>query len=102
MKIVLNKENLEDDVERKFVKQMWHTFFQDSGVTDFTQTFSVDSNLKKEEIAIILKLYSLDGFIFERLSNCSNEEEASLYIETLGPFSTALTMVIDCAESNCF
>jgi hypothetical protein len=57
------------------------------------------SDPEHPHVKAILFIYSLESFLFKRLNEAYREKDASS-IETLGPYSVALTMVINEVQQN--
>jgi hypothetical protein len=64
-------------------------------IDDFNQVLNVDDPNHKD-VKTILFIYTLECFLYKRINKASRDMDASS-IETLGPFTVALTRIINSA-----
>jgi hypothetical protein len=69
------------------------SFLKVSGIDDLSEVPNT-SDPEHSHVKAILLIYSMESFLFQRLNEaCRNKDAFS--IKTLGPYATALTMVIN-------
>jgi hypothetical protein len=77
---------------------IWHTFLKVSGIEDLSKV-PVISDPDHPHVKAIVFVYSMESFLFVRLNQISRQKDPSA-IETLGPYSVALTFVINSIEQK--
>jgi hypothetical protein len=69
-----------------------------SGIEDLSLVPNI-SNPEHTHVKAILLIYSMESFLFKRLNEVSRNKDAAS-IETLGPYATAFTRIINEVQHN--
>lgn len=69
-----------------------------AGISDL-DTVPQLTDPEHNDVKLVLMMYSLESFLFKRLNQSSRDKDIEA-IKTLGPFSVALTRIINNVQSN--
>ena len=79
--------------KKEQVKLIWYTLLNVSEIDDFSKVPKL-TNPEHNDVKVVLVIYSLQSFLYERINSGIREQDSSL-ISTLGPYAVALTSIIN-------
>ena len=88
----IKKEGKKSELDASFVNIIWDLILKFGGVIDLDKVPEL-TDPNHRDVKLILTIYSLESFLFKRVNECCRLQETSV-IDTLGPYSVALTKVI--------